>query len=319
MALNLSRSCGEGELDIQIKVLKQGTPVFFTWLSKDSNTIEGYLVTCPCQNLGLVDGSSLKMKAKVAKGCSEISPMNLAKALHVAEIVTISKGAETRSALGRENHHKRRYAKLERERKMSRDGDGESEVVDEYRFNGGGQGSGRGSSLECGGGGLEDEGVLEHDKGGVLQHDGGGIECGEGERLEDGGGGQEGDGDAEDVRSMSSNDGSDFETDQNNTEDTGEDSGREDATREFKVNVENKDKSDNDGTHFEESIEASDSCKESETVNCEQTGGTRQRGEEVRIEDKESVSADNIQEDKDLLQGGNKRDDMTVEQTGTCA
>lgn len=94
------------EVDIQIKVLKENNPILFTWWNKETETVEGCIVTCHCQDFGIYYSSYAKsVKGRKSKDCFEVfssdGTVKFAEALEKAEILTLPKETDCESILGK--------------------------------------------------------------------------------------------------------------------------------------------------------------------------------------------------------------------------
>ncbi|KAJ8039851.1 Zinc finger protein 37 [Holothuria leucospilota] len=85
-----------GELYIHVKVLKS-SPILFTWLNKETGSVEGCLVTCPCQKLGLTESSDTSLKS--GKKSATLDQNLLGQALKKATIVSTPRETDSGSVL----------------------------------------------------------------------------------------------------------------------------------------------------------------------------------------------------------------------------
>ncbi|PIK35239.1 hypothetical protein BSL78_27936 [Apostichopus japonicus] len=99
-----------GELSIQVKVLQETAPILFTWWNAESDSAEGCLVTCGCQNWCLVQEMDVtskknrnpnrnKLDIKDSSNLGKERAMKLCRALEQAEILSISSGVHGESIL----------------------------------------------------------------------------------------------------------------------------------------------------------------------------------------------------------------------------
>lgn len=79
-----------GALQVEVKVLKKA-PLLFVWENKESHKVEGYLITCPCQQLGLQGATGdAKKGSSIFQGGDEKWAKRLAHALEISEVVSFS-------------------------------------------------------------------------------------------------------------------------------------------------------------------------------------------------------------------------------------
>ncbi|KAJ8040718.1 hypothetical protein HOLleu_15101 [Holothuria leucospilota] len=78
-----------GQLQVEVKILRKA-PVLFAWENKLTHVVESYLVTCPCQQLGLQTVGNNGDASSIFTGGDKEWAAKLAQALELSEVVSFS-------------------------------------------------------------------------------------------------------------------------------------------------------------------------------------------------------------------------------------